>query len=265
MGMYRFLITDYLNPLQLSSTAGSGGANYIHVEVIFGIFMPLSVQLFYAWRVYVFSTALTKQLRVTIAALTVCLALLTFAISMVIFVRTIPSIHSGPSVFTPTAQDSLDWKIQLPSAIACDLVITLAMVYNLDKSRTGLKKTDHVLNMLIIFTVNTGLITVVLSTASLICFLVLPQSILVYVALETILPKCYLNSFLATLNSREFLRERMSTEITDRTIENLSAKSRTLHFDRNPDLSSGSSETMSYVRSTGPPNQVNTLRETGDV
>ncbi|KAJ3977101.1 hypothetical protein EV361DRAFT_944662 [Lentinula raphanica] len=229
MGMYRFLITDYLNPLQLSSTAGSGGANYIHVEVIFGIFMPLSVQLFYAWRVYVFSTALTKQLRVMIAALT------------------------------------LDWKIQLPSAIACDLVITLAMVYNLYKSRTGLKKTDHVLNMLIIFTVNTGLITVVLSTASLICFLVLPQSILVYVALETILPKCYLNSFLATLNSREFLREQMSTEITDRTIENLSAKSRTLHFDRNPDLSSGSSETMSYVRSTGPPNQVNTLRETGDV
>ncbi|KAJ3832190.1 hypothetical protein F5878DRAFT_24090 [Lentinula raphanica] len=212
------------------------------------------------------STALTKQLRVTIAALTVCLALLTFAISMVIFVRTIPSIHSGPSVFTPTAQDSLDWKIQLPSAIACDLVITLAMVYNLYKSRTGLKKTDHVLNMLIIFTVNTGLITVVLSTASLICFLVLPQSILIYVALyvalETILPKCYLNSFLATLNSREFLREQMSTEITDRTIENLSAKSRTLHFDRNPDLSSGSSETMSYVRSTGPPNQVNTLRET---
>ncbi|KAJ7212142.1 hypothetical protein GGX14DRAFT_564624 [Mycena pura] len=244
MGLYRFLITDYLNPLQLSNTKLSGGANYIHTEAIFGTLMTLLVQLFYAWRVYAFSTTLSKRTRLLLAMLTISLALLTFSVSMAIFVRTFPTVHTGPSVFTPTAQDATDWKMQLPSAMACDIVITLAMVYNLHISRSGLGRTDHVLNILIMFSVNTGLLTVLLSTASLICFLVLPQNVLAYVAMEMVIPKCYTNSFLATLNSREFLSEMISPNVSLSGILP-SSKLQTLQFDANP------ASTLSYSSGNG--------------
>ncbi|TFK69953.1 hypothetical protein BDN72DRAFT_896853 [Pluteus cervinus] len=213
MGMYRFLITDYLNPLALGNTKNSGGAFYIHMGAIFGTILIALVQLFFAWRLWAFSVTISKRLRWTLALLTVSLALLTFAAGIVISVRTEPSLHSGPSVFTPTGTDASDWKLQLPSAIACDVVITFGMVINLYRSRTGIRRTNEVLNLLIMFTVNTGLLTVILSTASLICFFVLPTSVLAYVALELIIPHCYINSLLAILNSREYLHEKMSTEI----------------------------------------------------
>jgi len=213
MGMYRFLITDYVNPFLLIGTKNSQGAFYIHLEAIFSALLIVMVQLFYAWRVWAFSFTVSNPIRWLFTLLIVSLALLTFAAGLIIFVRTLPNVHSGPSVFTPSAMDILDWKIELPGAIACDLVITIAMLLNLFRSRTGISRSDGVLNFLVVFTINTGLLTVVLSTASLISFLVLPTSNLAYVAMETVLPKLYLNSLLATLNAREYLKEKMNPDI----------------------------------------------------
>ncbi|KAK0470108.1 uncharacterized protein EV420DRAFT_1634533 [Desarmillaria tabescens] len=62
--------------------------------------------------------------------------------------------------------------------------------------------------ILILFTVNTNLISTLLSLGSLITYLVLPNAT-IYGGISFIFPKSYLNSFLAILNSRDFLREKM--------------------------------------------------------
>ncbi|TFK69955.1 hypothetical protein BDN72DRAFT_576132 [Pluteus cervinus] len=99
--------------------------------------------------------------------------------------------------------------MNLIGAIICDVVITFGLILNLHRSRTGVKRTNQLLNSLVVLTLNTGLITVILAIVALIAFYVLAPRILLYLAIELMLPRCYVNSLLATLNSRDYLRERL--------------------------------------------------------
>ncbi|KAK0204512.1 hypothetical protein DFS33DRAFT_663531 [Desarmillaria ectypa] len=79
---------------------------------------------------------------------------------------------------------------------------------SLYRSRSGMKRSNHVITILMLFTINTNLITTFLSLGSLITYLVLPDAT-IYGGISFLFSKSYLNSFLAILNSREFLRDKM--------------------------------------------------------
>lgn len=91
-------------------------------------------------------------------------------------------------------------------------MITIAMTITLRRARSEVvgpsPSTDHVIRILILFTVNTNLMTTCLSISELATFLALPQAT-VYGGIGFLLTKTYLNSFLALLNSREYLREKL--------------------------------------------------------
>lgn len=57
-----------------------------------------------------------------------------------------------------------------------DTVIAVILVYYLHTSRTGIRQTDSILNRLIIFAVNTGLVTSIDSIISLVTGLVFPST-----------------------------------------------------------------------------------------
>ena len=61
-----------------------------------------------------------------------------------------------------------------------DTVIACLLVYYLHTSRTGIKQTDSILNRLILFAVNTGLLTSICAIVSLVTGLALPNT-LVYI------------------------------------------------------------------------------------
>ncbi|EIW57917.1 uncharacterized protein TRAVEDRAFT_65520 [Trametes versicolor FP-101664 SS1] len=98
------------------------------------------------------------------------------------------------------------WTI-LVVAVAIDVLAAGTLTYYLRKSRTGFRKTDSMVDILMVYAINTGLSTSILSVAALICALVMPDN-LVYSAILLICSKMYSNSLLAVLNSRRSLLDK---------------------------------------------------------
>ncbi|RDX50277.1 hypothetical protein OH76DRAFT_1349316 [Lentinus brumalis] len=111
---------------------------------------------------------------------------------------------------------SLTWEtcVGLGSAAAADIIIASAMCYYLYTKRTGLKRTDSVVALLMVYSVNSGLTTSIIATICVITFATMPTNF-VWLSFFWIIGKCrcYVNSFLAlhvSLNSRESLRDKVA-------------------------------------------------------
>ncbi|KAK0213946.1 hypothetical protein IW262DRAFT_1466507 [Armillaria fumosa] len=201
-GMYRFLVTDYANPAALPAGGSSSGeALTTYDEGIVAISSILLVQLFFCWRIWAFSvSSLHLHIRIAIIAVAVSLAFLYFASSIALSIFG----YRHRLLTVNTSQFTLSWKISASSGIAFDIITTVAMTLSLYRSRSGMKRSNHVIAILILFTVNTNLITTLLSIGALVTYLVLPNAT-IYGGISFIFSKSYLNS----LNSREFFREKM--------------------------------------------------------
>ncbi|EMD32776.1 hypothetical protein CERSUDRAFT_99153 [Gelatoporia subvermispora B] len=93
----------------------------------------------------------------------------------------------------------------LSLGLAADIIITLSLVYYLLKSRSGLTRTDKLIDVLIVYTVNSGLLTTVAAICTLVLDRVLKNTLWDVIP-YFLISKCYVNSVLATLNAREKLR-----------------------------------------------------------
>ena len=60
---------------------------------------------------------------------------------------------------------SLDWLLKLTNSInaVTDILITATLIALLHRSRTGFRRSDNMINRLILFTVNTGALTSILA------------------------------------------------------------------------------------------------------
>ncbi|KAK0470169.1 uncharacterized protein EV420DRAFT_1634585 [Desarmillaria tabescens] len=111
---------------------------------------------------------------------------------------------------TPNAPEfSLATELSASSGTAFDVIMTLVMITSLHRARSGITKSDHTITFLTLFTVNTNLITTLLSVGSLVTFLVLPDAT-VYGGISFLIPKSYLNSFLAI----DYLREKLDPSMS---------------------------------------------------
>ncbi|KAI0630989.1 hypothetical protein C8Q77DRAFT_1159709 [Trametes polyzona] len=89
--------------------------------------------------------------------------------------------------------------------IGADGLLTTLLTLVLCKSRTGFKSTDSILNILIFYTINNGLLTGTLTVVSLFMAIFYPHS-LITDGLNICIAKAYANSLLSVLNHRHFLR-----------------------------------------------------------
>ncbi|KAJ8594554.1 hypothetical protein M405DRAFT_808743 [Rhizopogon salebrosus TDB-379] len=86
-----------------------------------------------------------------------------------------------------------------------EFIITTVMVIFLGRSRTGFATMNHVINSLILYTLETGSFTCAVTIASLICWMVMRHN-LIFLGMHFAIAKLYANSLLATLNTRKRLR-----------------------------------------------------------
>ncbi|KAG6810845.1 hypothetical protein H0H92_010110 [Tricholoma furcatifolium] len=84
---------------------------------------------------------------------------------------------------------------------ATDILIAVTLCFMLNKARTGFKTSDTMINRLIIFVINTGVITSLCAIAALTSVLVSPTT-LIYASFYFCIGRLYTNSLLATLNAR---------------------------------------------------------------
>ncbi|KAF4564796.1 Condensin complex subunit [Pleurotus pulmonarius] len=155
----------------------------------------LLTQLFFSWRIWAFSgVSLNSPTRLVICILTVLLALFSFGSSIDLAINGFN--HRLLTVNTPDF--ILSYKLSACSRFVFDVFITLAMTWTLYRSRSGVKRSDHVIKLLIMFTVNTNLLTTLLSISELVTFLALPNAT-IYGGLGFLSPK--LHAFLSLFHN----------------------------------------------------------------
>jgi len=199
--VYFYLVTSYAYPQALGNLIWS-----FTVQVVFNGVIDLLVQGFLTYRVYLLSH---KNRLLTAAFASLVLGL--FSIQMVYTILS----HRLVEVVQLDRLKPLSVSVDIMAAIL-DLLLAVTLCYLLHKSRTGFEKTDHAINRVMLFIVNTGLMTSICATTALITFLVW-QKALIYAAFYFLGGRLYTNSLLATLNSRRV------SHVTDASMISLGA------------------------------------------
>ncbi|KAJ3928235.1 MAG: hypothetical protein NXY57DRAFT_1041793 [Lentinula lateritia] len=105
-----------------------------------------------------------------------------------------------------------------------DLLIASILTYLLQRCKTGFKRTNTMINKLIILAINTGVITSLCAISSLISFLAAPNTF-IYISFFFSMGRLYTNSLLTSLNCRQRIREAGNIGTTISEVGNYSSKS----------------------------------------
>ncbi|KAJ8090019.1 hypothetical protein PM082_018598 [Marasmius tenuissimus] len=91
--------------------------------------------------------------------------------------------------------------LSLASGAVADLVTALTLCYYLQKFRTGFRQTDTVINTLMMYTINTGGLTSIMSILTVVLYNIAPLSFQ-FMGMYFVLSKLYAVSLLCSLNMR---------------------------------------------------------------
>ncbi|KAF4596888.1 hypothetical protein EYR38_008279 [Pleurotus pulmonarius] len=94
---------------------------------------------------------------------------------------------------------------EFSSTVACDLLISASMAYYLNKRRSGIRKTENLVDRLIVYVIGIGLLTSIFAIIVFVTWVALPRQ-LIFLTFYSIISKLYVNSLLVTLNARSGFR-----------------------------------------------------------
>ncbi|KAJ7712918.1 hypothetical protein B0H14DRAFT_3902112 [Mycena olivaceomarginata] len=206
-------ITLYFAALYLHLIDGFG--NFAGLGVIFwedaaqvpcGYLSALLVQMYFGRCIYILNPK-----RKLVSLVIVLLGLISLVTAIATTIRTVQiSHHSLESVLTSEANvTKAIMTAQSAATLACDLVITAALTHVLKGRQGGIEvqSTRSIITTLIINAVSRGVLTTLCAAFNMILFLVQPNTYYFYLGL-VLSGKLYMNSMLATLNTRQHLRRR---------------------------------------------------------
>jgi len=194
--IYYYLVLNYANPEGLGVSVWSA-----NLTLLFTAIITLIVHSFFAWRVWILGrgSLIMPSIIMVGAIANSALTLTTVAISFQAV-----EFSEFPHSIDITSSTAL------ALAVATDLTIAGSLGYYLHKGRSGYSKTDHLINKLIFWAVNVGILT---SSADLVVLISSEaQSNLVFLAVFEVVGNLYANSMLATLNIRANARGQVLRE-----------------------------------------------------
>ncbi|KAJ7588252.1 hypothetical protein C8J56DRAFT_67317 [Mycena floridula] len=190
--MYHYNISDYGNPLFLLGTATWS----LIVQISLGALVGLIVKICYALRVWRFSGH-----NYFITGIIIVLCLGQFALELLF---TIDSFKLRYFVHLPELKTL--GTITLGLGVLTDVVIAAALCFYLKRLRNNYKRADMVTNLMV-YAVNTGILTSAISASTLLCYNLMPTNF-IFIGFYFVLSKLYAISFLATLNTRRSVNNR---------------------------------------------------------
>ncbi|OSC99550.1 hypothetical protein PYCCODRAFT_807312 [Trametes coccinea BRFM310] len=173
-----------------------------------------SCQTFYCFRVFLIGPRYRWLVIPAVVSMTTGFSFgLVAGVEAFVFVRELTELHR------------ISWMVSVAYgfAVSSDLILTGALVFVLQQSRTGSRS---ILDTLIIYTINTGLLTSIVSVFAFVFALVIPGN-LIYAAVSIVGAKLYANSVLALLNSRRSIDNRYMDDFTTFNISGLNTPERT--------------------------------------
>ncbi|RXW19111.1 hypothetical protein EST38_g6744 [Candolleomyces aberdarensis] len=191
--LYHYMVSNYLNPFALMIPIWSviASSNFI-IRSMFAhrIFrlskgnIPIT-----AWIMAISTADLVTGIVITVKALAISFD---SSVLMLIFANRF-------KLNTYLELDSLSNLMYLTFAMGTgsDLSVAIVLCWLLRRSRTGFKKTDGMISVLMQYTVNTGLIVAIDAALGMIMYIVMPNNF-IFLGFYLLLSKLYLNSYLAT-------------------------------------------------------------------
>jgi len=168
----------------------------ICLQTIVGSLVGTIVKICFAMRVWKFSRG-----NYLVTGLIIIMTIAQFATAIVY------TIHTFQLQVGQAGQIKSIGSIALSLGVATDVFTAASLSYFLHKMRTGFKRSDTLINRLIIYSVNTGTLTSVFSAAVLAMYNLMPTNF-IYISLYFILCKLFANSCVGTLNTRRFVHGR---------------------------------------------------------
>ncbi|CCM04348.1 uncharacterized protein FIBRA_06520 [Fibroporia radiculosa] len=101
----------------------------------------------------------------------------------------------------------------LVGAMVADLSHSISLCLLLRRHRSGIRRSDTIIRILTLYTINTGLLPSSCAIACLISFALMPNN-LIFLAIYFILPKLLLNSMMAILNARQRILKASMVPVT---------------------------------------------------
>ncbi|KAF9025451.1 hypothetical protein BDZ89DRAFT_1161755 [Hymenopellis radicata] len=213
-GVHYYLVVNYNNPSALMNIIWAPAVNLGLLACVVFI-----VHLSYARRIYI----LTDR-KVKVLPLSICfLALLNLAFSWIVTGFLLSGDNRlGHLPLTLT-------KVALAVAAFLDIVIAASLTVILHKSRPRTPKnlqvyafgtwgrTDTLINRLILYTINNGILTTVLALLVMF-FIIFDNRDLIYLALADVVSKFYAISMVTMLNSRKRLSEQLRPDPSKQTL-----------------------------------------------
>ncbi|KAH8988142.1 hypothetical protein EDB86DRAFT_2058625 [Lactarius hatsudake] len=166
----------------------------LSAQTAIGAVAIASLQIFYARRVYIVSQSIICPI------LIVVLVAFSFSFAMLSVAKELNTVLWVPCV-------------GLGGVAVTELLIAASMCWSLYRKRTGFVRSDSIVMTLMAYTINTGLLTSLFGTAAIISLVVSPSS-MIWLAFCWVMNECSINSMLALLNSRDYIRGRTSTDKT---------------------------------------------------
>ncbi|KAI0351875.1 hypothetical protein OH77DRAFT_1429171 [Trametes cingulata] len=189
--IYHYLVTNYFKPAALVEDVWSLRT----LTWVSGLAIVLS-QGFYARRVYMIGQGWRFLVA---AAVTLIIIELGFVIA---------ATAEGFILATIIQYRRVAWLVSVVYGVTapCDILLTGSLIWVLLKKRTGFKRTDALISVIILYTINTGLVTGIFSFLTFMCALIMPDN-LIYIGISFFGAKLYVTSVLAVLNSRKSLND----------------------------------------------------------
>ncbi|KAK0185423.1 hypothetical protein F5146DRAFT_1070102 [Armillaria mellea] len=187
--LYIYLIKGFANPLLLTKLLWT----FLIQLVITGC-QGLVCQGFFTWRVYVVS-----QRNRFLAGFIAILVVGNFVVTLYYYARC-QSLTS-----TTQLKELKNIAKLLVFGYSADILITISLIYMLLRSKTRNAQTNHIINRLVLYSLNTGFLN---SIFAILCFVTATvwSENLIFVGLYAVLCRMYSVSVLATLNSRKRFR-----------------------------------------------------------
>lgn len=187
-------VTGCENPDSVTIFSNSRDANLILTPLISTL-----VQMFFIYRLFKFSGSKT-------------LAAFCGILSMLNFTGTLVDASTALGISpNRTAKNARNWLtiLTLVAAAVCDLVITIGLIYFLqrERRRTNVHQIHNIADRLTLWAIETGLATS-MSAVLVIVFFCAMRNTFLWTAVYDVLADVYTNSLLAALNSRKTTRIR---------------------------------------------------------
>jgi hypothetical protein len=196
--LYHYLVSNYLNPLALLVPVWS-----VIVHVAITSVSNFIIRAMFCLRVFRLSKGNIP--------VTVWILMLSTADLVIGIIITAKAFHIKTFFQLDTVSGLL--YANFACGTGGDLSLALALSILLWRSKTGFKQTDSLIRILMVYTVNTGMIVALDAFMGMVMYAIMPNNF-IFLGFYLLLSKLYLNSYLAALNAREDLRDRMDEPVS---------------------------------------------------